>query len=274
MRKNHTLELLRLRQIAVGGWLQLCSPQAARLLAAQGCLDWLIIDLEHTPLDRSTAAAMYTAIADVSQGRCTPIARLAGGSMQEIKYALDGGAQGILVPMVNTAQQATEIVRYARYPPVGDRGAGGLDPHLGFGAPRSQYLQQANSHILVGVQIETHQAVENIAAIAAVPGLDMAFIGPFDLHISLGLPGAFWSEQPAFQQAVTQVLAACQVRNLPAGILCADAAGAKLCQSLGFTFLGLGTDAIYLLNAYGEQYGLLHNLPVPAEGWSNHIRPD
>jgi len=274
MRTNHTLELLRANQMALGGWLQLCSLPAARLLAAQGCLDWLMVDLEHTPLDRSTAWGMYTAIADVSRGRCTPIARLAGGSMQEIKQALDGGAQGILVPLVNTPEQAASVVRWGRYPPLGERGAGGLDPHLGFGAGRAEYLSQANDQILIAVQIETSQAVENIAAIAATPGLDMLFIGPFDLHLSLGLPGAFWSEQPSFLHAVERVLAACQEHHIPAGILCADAPGAQACHAQGFTFLGLGTDAIYLLKAYGEQFGQAHHLPEPPEGWSNHVRMD
>ena len=274
MRLNHTLNLLRSSQMALGGWLQLCSIPAARMLAAQGSLDWLMVDLEHTPLDRSTAWGMYTAIADVSQGRCTPIARLAGGSMEEIKQALDGGAQGILVPLVNTPEQAASVVRWGRYPPLGERGAGGLDPHLGFGASRADYLAQANEQIMIAVQIETSQAVENFAAIAAIPGLDMAFIGPFDLHISLGLPGAFWSEHPAFLSAVERVLAACREHRLPAGILCADASGALARREQGFTFIGLATDAIYLLNAYGEQVSQARSLPEPQGGWSNCVRLD
>lgn len=151
MRTNHTLNLLRSKKMAVGTWLQLGSYQIARILAAQGCLDWLVVDLEHTPLDILAAHQMYTAISDISQGRCTPLARLVSGSLEQIKYALDGGAQGIVVPMVNTAQEAEKIVKFARYPPLGERGAGGLTPHLGFGTNRSDYILHANDQILIGV---------------------------------------------------------------------------------------------------------------------------
>lgn len=274
MRNNYTLERLRSQQMAAGTWLQMCSVQAARLLAAQGACDWLMIDLEHTPLDRPTANQMYASIADVSHGRCTPIARLAGGTMEEIKHALDGGAQGVLVPMVNTAEQAASVVRFARYPPQGERGAGGLTPHLGFGAKRGEYLAQANEQILVGVQIETRQAVENVGEIAATPGLDLLFIGPFDLHISLGLPGNFWSQAPAFQHAVRDVLEVCQRRGLACGILCGNASEAKARWQEGFSFVGIATDAIFLLDTVGKTFGELHNEPEPPEGWANRVRID
>ena len=272
MRSNHTLSLLRSNKMAVGTWLQLGSYQVARILAAQGCLDWMVLDLEHTPINPTTAHTIYAAIADISQGRCTPLARLVNGSMDQVKLALDAGTQGIIVPMVNTPQQAQDIVRYARYPPLGERGAGGLTPHLSFGVNRSEYIQHANEEILVSVQIESTQAVDNIAEIAAVPGLDMVFIGPYDLHISLGLVGSFWSPEPAFQTAVAKVLATCQARSLPVGILCADAEQAQKRYNDGFTFLGMGTDVLYLLKAYGSEAGKLREEPEPAEGWVNLVQ--
>jgi 2-keto-3-deoxy-L-rhamnonate aldolase RhmA len=272
MRNNQTLSLLRANQIAVGTWLQLGSFQVARILAAQGCLDWLVVDLEHTPLDPTSAHQMYAAIADISQGRCTPMARLVSGSMEQIKLALDAGAQGIIVPMVNTARQAQDIVRFAYYPPEGERGAGGLTPHLGFGTNRSEYIRHANDQLLVGVQIESVEAVRNIAEIASVPGLDLIFIGPYDLHISLGLPGAFWSQAPVFVEAVRKVISTCQAKSLPLGILCGNAEQVKQRQADGFTFLGMGTDVLYLLDTYGKEYGELQGLAESPEGWANFIQ--
>jgi len=272
MRSNHTLSLLRANKTAVGTWLQLGSFQVARILAAQGCLDWLVVDLEHTPIDPVEAHTIFTTVADISQGGCTPLARLVSGSIEQVKTALDSGAQGIIVPMVNTSQQARDIVRYARYPPVGERGAGGLTPHLGYGVNRSEYLREANGETLVSVQIESTQAVQNIETIAAVPGLDMIFIGPYDLHISLGLPGAFWSQEVSFLEAVKKVTRVCQEHSLPLGILCADAAQARLRVEDGFTFLGMGTDVLYLLNTYGKEYGRLTGISEPDEGWANRVQ--
>ena len=272
MRTNHTLSLLRSNEMAVGTWLQLGSFQIARILAAQGCLDWLVLDLEHTPIDPINAHTMYAAIADISQGRCTPLARLVSGSIEQIKLALDSGAQGIIVPMVNTARQAQEIVRYARFPPAGERGAGGLTPHLGYGVNRSEYIRHANTEILVSVQIESAEAVDNIAEIVSIPGLDMIFIGPYDLHISLGLPGAIWSQAPAFQKAIKKVMTTCHKQSLPLGILCADAEQAKQRFADGFTFLSMGTDVLYLLNIYGKEYGKLRNISEPADGWANLVQ--
>src|SRR5215467_13652909 len=131
MRTNTTLSLLREGRVALGTWLQLHSYQASRMLAAQGFFEWLLVDFEHTPVDRSTAAAILGAISDVSGGRVTPLARVSVGSVDQIKHALDAGAQGIIVPMVKVADEVQTAVRFARFPPEGERGAGGLSPQLG-----------------------------------------------------------------------------------------------------------------------------------------------
>src|SRR5213078_1999252 len=103
MRKNTTLSLLRDGKVALGTWLQLHSYQASRLLAAQGFFEWMLVDFEHTPVDRGAAAQILSTIADVSGGRVTPLARVASDYADEIKHALDAGAQGIIVPMINDA---------------------------------------------------------------------------------------------------------------------------------------------------------------------------
>src|SRR5689334_21397618 len=103
------------------------------MIAAQGLFDWLLVDMEHVPVDLSTVSMIFAGIADISGGECTPLARVAHGTMYHIKQALDAGAQGIVVPMVNTAEEAAAVVRFARYPPLGERGGGGMVPHYNFG---------------------------------------------------------------------------------------------------------------------------------------------
>src|SRR5271170_4596633 len=201
MRPNRTLALLRDGRPALGAWLQLGSAPAARLLAAQGLLDWLLVDFEHAPVDPATAQATLGSIADVSGGRVTPLARVAAGTMACVKHALDAGAQGIVVPMVHGPDEVREAARWARFPPEGERGAGALLAHLGLGVSRPEYLSRANAEVLVGVQIETREAVERVDEILAVPGVGLCFVGPNDLHLALGCPPSFWSDEPAFVHA-------------------------------------------------------------------------
>jgi 4-hydroxy-2-oxoheptanedioate aldolase len=268
MRSNHTLARLRAGQPALGMWLQLGSVNAARMLAAQGLYDWLLVDLEHSPVEIETAARMLTAIADVSGGRVTPLCRVIAGTMHHIKQALDAGAQGVLVPMVSTAQEARDVVRFSRFPPEGERGGGGLAPHLSYATNRAEYSAQANREVLVGIQIETREAIDNLDSILDVPGLDLIFIGPNDLHMSYGLPPRYWSDEPAFLNAVERVRAGCQARGLPLGILTGDGAAGKARRADGFTFIGLGTDANTLLRGAGLHFGAMTDTPEPAGGWA------
>lgn len=261
MRPNHTLAHLRQGKPTIGLWLQTHSFHTARIIAAQGLLEWLLVDMEHTPVDLSTASTIFAAIADVSSGGCTPIARVAHNTMDQVKQALDAGAQGIVVPMINTAADAADVVRFARYPPLGERGAGGLVPHFGFGTnSHIEYVQNANREIMVSIQIETQTAVENIDAILDTAGIDMVFIGPFDLHISLGLPPGLWSDLPTFQSAVKRVIAACQRRGMPYGTITPNADGVKARLADGFTFLGMGSDITHLLGAINNQYQQIRDL--------------
>lgn len=258
MRENHALKQLHQGNPTVGLWLHSHSFHIARIVAAQGLFDWLLLDMEHTPVDLSTLSMTLAAIADVSGGSCTPLVRVPHGTMYHIKQALDSGAQGIIVPMINTAEEAADVVQYARYPPEGIRGAGGVIPHYGFGTnSHLEYVQNANREIMVAVQIETREAVENIDAIVATPGIDLIFIGPFDLHISLGLTPGLWSKQAEFLAAIDKVVAACRCQGIPYGTLTPNAEGAKARRAEGFTLLGLGSDINHLLNALHAQRGQL-----------------
>ncbi|HVU13211.1 MAG TPA: aldolase/citrate lyase family protein [Phototrophicaceae bacterium] len=254
MRENHALAQLRQGKPSIGLWLQSGSVNIARIIAAQGWFDWLLVDMEHSPVDLSTTALMLGAIADISAGQCTPLARVPHRTMYHIKQALDAGAQGIIVPMVSTAEEAAEVVRFARYPPEGERGAGGVLARYSFGTTsQPEYLANANREIMVGIQIETRAGVENIETILAVPGLDLIFIGPNDLHLSLGLVPSLWSEQPAFLAAVDQVAKACRVSGKPLGTLARNAEGVNARLASGFTMMGMSSDLENLLRGLDEQ---------------------
>lgn len=272
MRENATLRRLKQGKPAIGTWLQLHSVHASRLLAAQGCFNWMLVDFEHTPVDYTTASVIFAAISDISTGAITPMARVAVGSAEQIKQALDCGAQGVIAPMINTGEEAEAAVRYSRFPPQGQRGAGGLAPHLGFGVSRPDFLLDANRQIMVGIQIETRQGVANIEEITRVEGVDLIFIGPNDLHLDLGLPAKFWSDQEEFLDAIERITRACKKVGMPYGTLCRDVPAVKNRISDGFTFLGLGSDAHFMLTFAGEQYGELNNIPEPPETWCNMVR--
>jgi 4-hydroxy-2-oxoheptanedioate aldolase len=274
MRPNHTLVLLRAGKPALGIWFASGQPLVARLLAYQGLMDWLMIDGEHTPVDAQTAALCAGFITDTSRGTCTPLMRVAAGSVDQIKRALDGGAQGVLVPLVNTPEQAAEVVAHAKYPPHGARGNGGLLPHVGYATDRLTYTERAHHETMVAIQIETREAVDNIDAILSVPGIDCAFIGPNDLHISYGLPPGYWTPDGPFRAAVSSVLNACARHNVIPGILAANPAQARARIADGFTFVGMGSDVSLMLNAVGAGYGLITGAGEPAGGWGGHYRPD
>ena len=253
MRKNHALAQIRAGEQSMGLWLHNGSPYVTRAIAAQGLFDWMLVDLEHSPTDRAAAAQMFGTIADISGGNCTPLARVTQGTLENIKQALDSGAQGVIVPMVSTAQDAADAVRFSRYPPQGERGAGGM-PQLSFGTTSLvEYIQEANREILVGVQIETQEAIENIEAIAAIPGIDLLFVGPTDLHLSLGLAPAMWSSQPAFTEAMQRVVNACHVNNVGCGTIAYDVESARARLAEGFSFLSFGIDITQLTAALHEK---------------------
>lgn len=272
MRSNKTLELIRQGKLALGTWIEMHDIYATRLLAAQGCFQWMLIDAEHSPVDSRTVAILCAMMVDISQGAITPLVRVTAGTIDKIKQALDSGAQGIIAPMINTAAEAKDVVKFAKYPPDGERGIGGLFPHLSYGVRRPEYLKNANKETLVGIQIETKESVENIEEILGVKGIDLVFIGPNDLHQSLGLKAQFWSDEPLFQENVQKVIKACKARNIPYGTLCPDAAQAKSRQAEGFIFIGLGSDTSFLLAGAGKQYGDFYNVPEPAETWKGVIK--
>ena len=184
MRTNTLKTRLANGEACRGIWLSLPSVPNARLLARLPC-DWLAVDAEHSPLDVPTLTGIIAAIADA--GGPAPLVRLAAGDVENVKRALDAGAWGIIAPMIDTRMEAEQVVAAARFPPQGSRSFGSLWAVLAWATDSPTYIRDVNAQILVGVQIETVAALKNLDAIMGTPGVDLAFVGPVDLSISMGL---------------------------------------------------------------------------------------
>lgn len=220
----------------IGFWLSIGDSTTAEICASAG-FDWVLIDAEHTPQTPHSILAQLRAIG------CHPdthaIARVPSADQAVIKQYLDLGVQSILVPMVESPEQAKSIVDACRYPPLGTRGVGGARAALWGG--RQDYLKVANDEVAVIVQVETGLALDNIEAIAAVDGVDGVFIGPADLAASLGHLG-----QPGHQEvqtAITDAIARIRATGKAPGILSRDKTLCRRYLSLGALIVGVGLDA-------------------------------
>ena len=238
MMNHEFVQKLRAGERLIGTMVTLDSAVVSELLAAAG-FDWLFVDAEHSPLSAA-------GIQRVLQGAGTAVpclVRLAASEPVAIKKALDAGAAGIIAPMVNTAAQAAEVVRHAKYAPLGTRGVG-LGRALGYGMDFSGYLARANEDTAVVVQVEHVEAVENIEAIVQVAGVDALFIGPYDLSASLGRIGEV--EHPLVARAIDKVTAVCQEARMPLGIFGMTADGVRPYIARGFSLIVAGADMALL----------------------------
>ena len=234
---------LRAPGVQLGLWLGLASPYTAELCAGAG-FDWLLIDGEHAPNDIASTLAQLQAVAPYASH---PIVRPPIGETWIIKQLLDIGAQTLLVPMVETAEQAAAIVAATRYPPHGVRGVGSALARASRFNRDRDYLQHASEQICVLVQIESRAGLDNIDAIARTPGVDGVFIGPSDLAASLGHLGN--SAAPDVQLRVAEAIGAVRNAGKPAGTLMADPAAARRAIDLGARFVAVGTDVGLLAQA-------------------------
>jgi 2-keto-3-deoxy-L-rhamnonate aldolase RhmA/NAD(P)-dependent dehydrogenase (short-subunit alcohol dehydrogenase family) len=228
---NTVLETLRRGGSASGLWLVTGSPAIAEL-AGEARPDALIFDLQHGLWEHG---ALHAAIG-ITAGNATPLVRVAENSPIAIGSALDAGALGVIVPLVETAAQAEAAVAAARFPPAGMRSGGGVRPLRDF----KTYVAAARDDTLVAVMIETKRGVENAAAIACTHGVDMVFIGTGDLALSLGIFPEFG---PAHEAAVLAVRDACRDAGIAAGIFCTDPAFAAERRRQGFAFCTIAVDS-------------------------------
>jgi 4-hydroxy-2-oxoheptanedioate aldolase len=239
MRTNPVKRKLANGEACRGVWLGIPSPFSARLLARLP-IDWLLIDAEHAPVDAPTLAQMVAAIAET--GGPAPFVRVAQASVENIKRALDSGAYGVIAPMINTREEAEQVTAWSKFPPEGQRSFGSAYAGLSFDISMGEYLRTANEQVVLGIQIESQAALGNLDEIFSVEGIDLAFVGPIDLSISLGLDPLPENPHPVFQQALTKIIDAAKRHHLPLGIYCSNgkAAAARIAQ--GFQFVNITSD--------------------------------
>jgi 4-hydroxy-2-oxoheptanedioate aldolase len=247
---NRFKQALNNKQPQIGLWMDLADGYSAEILGGIG-YDWLLIDGEHGPNDlRSVLSQLQgigSAAADFPQRASHAIARLPVGDTTLIKQFLDIGAQTLLIPMVDTPAQAAQLVRAMRYPPQGVRGMGSAVARSSRWQGYGDYISQANEQVCLLVQVETVEALKNLDAIAATPGVDGVFIGPFDLSVSMGYPGN--AEHPAVQAAMQDAVARILKAGKAPGILAMTEAQARKWLAAGALFVAVGADTVLLTSA-------------------------
>lgn len=240
--------------LSLGSWCQVGHPANAEILAKAG-FEWLAADCEHGEFEDGDLGNFCRT---VRQFDCTALVRVKENATMPIRRALDLGADGVIVPLVNTADDAKKAVAAAKYPPVGIRG---FAFHRGnsWGVDFDEYVKGANNSIVVIVMIESKEAVDNIDSILAVDGVDGVFIGPYDMSGSYGIIGK--TGAPEIKDACRKVSEACKKADKSAGmhIVLPTAEAVKNAVDNGFTFLGLGMDTVFLTNGAKQALEMIKN---------------
>jgi 4-hydroxy-2-oxoheptanedioate aldolase len=243
MRENKVKRALREGAVTVGSWVTMEGTLGAELMANAG-FDWLLIDMEHGPLSMTAA---QSSIAAIRTTETVPLVRPAWNESALIQTALDIGAYGLIVPMVNTRAEAEQVVRDTRYPPLGERSRGGVRSRLAFKTDATTYGLRANDEILLLLQIETAEALANAGEMLALDGVDGIFLGPNDMASSLGCWPPVWVDQPpALAEAIARIPAIADEYGKVAGILTPNATVANHCIALGYEFVGVASDVAFL----------------------------
>ncbi len=238
------------KETLIGTLISLPSTEVVELLSLTG-FDWLFIDAEHGAFGPAEIVTLLQAAHD-----CPCIVRIPGPDEAWIKKVLDAGATGIIVPQINSTEQARAVVRYAKYPPAGKRGVGLGRAHQ-YGREFSSYLQNANEETVIVLQAENQQALDNINDISKVEGLDAILIGPYDLSASLGHMGEVG--HPVVQNAIQQISNACTANNTRLGIFGVCAEDVAPYKQLGFTLLTVGVDTLFLESSAKSALTMLRN---------------
>lgn len=227
----------------IGLWSMLNSSLVTEMLAFTSKLDWFVIDMEHT---HTSPADVLVQLQSSQRGHAEPMVRVPWNEPVIVKRVLDLGAQSILFPYVQTAEEASAAVAATRYPPDGVRGAVSLQRMNGFGAQNPHYYREAAGQICVVVQIETIEGLRNIPQIGAVEGVDALFIGPSDLAASLGHVGN--PGHPEVRAAIEEGFALIRETGKPGGFLSANPDDVKWVLEMGATFVAVGSDVALLSN--------------------------
>jgi len=255
MRENHVKTRTLEGGVSIGTFVFEFNTTGVGRLASQAGAEFTVFDMEHTGWSLETIRML---IATSRSTEMIPMVRVPATDYHFIARVLDMGAMGIMAPMVESAQQAEQMVQSAKYPPVGRRGAAFGVSHDDYsGGDIVEKIESANRESLLIAQIETERGVEQADAIAAIPGIDVLWIGHFDLTNSLGIPGQF--EHPRFLGALDQVLAACRKHGKVPGFMAGDVATGKKLLDQGFRILAYGGDLWLYQAAVREGVSELQN---------------
>ena len=235
MRPNTALRAWREGRSTVGAWLAINSSYSAEVMAHVG-FDWLCLDMQHGVVDNNDIVPMMQGISTTDT---IPFVRVNWNDPAAIMNALDAGAYGIVIPLVNSGEEAARAVAACRYPPDGMRSAGPARGRLYGGA---DYLERANEEIACIVMIETAEALERLDEILSTPGVDAAYIGPADLAFGLGLPPYGDNPDPTHAAAVERILEACKDNGVAAGIHTGSVEYTKKYIAMGFQMVTLGSE--------------------------------
>ena len=263
---NPFKQALKEGRMQIGLWCGLADAYAIEAIAGTG-FDWLLIDGEHAPNDLRTVLSQLQAVAPYPTH---PIVRPVIGDVALIKQLLDVGAQTLLIPVVESAEQAATLVAATRYPPRGIRGVGSALARSSRWNQIGDYLHTADEQMCVLLQVETLKGVENLAAIAATEGVDGVFFGPADLSASMGLIGQ--PGHPDVQRAILDGIAAVLAAGKAPGVLAADPKLAQLYLDAGALFVAVGVDTSLLTRACRELAAAFknplaaHAMPDPSRG--------
>jgi 2-keto-3-deoxy-L-rhamnonate aldolase RhmA len=238
MKVNRVKSAIQSGGVSIGTFVFEFSTTGIARLASEAGAEFTVFDMEHTGWSLETIRML---IATSRSTEMVPLVRVPASDYDFMARVLDVGAMGIMVPMVESVEQAESMVQSAKYPPVGRRGAAFGVSHDDYsGGDIVEKIQSANRETLLIAQIETARGVEQARAIAAVPGIDVLWIGHFDLTNFLGIPGQF--DHPRFLEAVDEVLAACREHGKVAGFMAGDVATGKGLLDQGFRILAYGGD--------------------------------
>lgn len=255
MRPNKVKRALMNGEVQIGTWINvLRTPQIAQMVATAG-FDFMYIDMEHSILSIETVGDLcYSALA----AGLVPIVRPSGKEPHLLSRPLDGGAMGLLIPHMDTREEAEAVIKAVRYPPLGERGMNLMGVHTGFGkADGDAYVKSTHAETLLLVQIESDRGIGNLDEILSLDGIDGAVIGRADLSTDLGLPGQ--TNHPEVVRRVEMMIAACRRHGKIPGLLVQDIASAKEWIAKGILLVPYANEVSLLVNAGARAVGEIRN---------------
>lgn len=244
---NKVKQKLKKRHYTIGSWVQLPEPGIVEIMAKSG-FEWLVVDMEHGSISIESLPDLFRAIEGAGS---LPLVRVPENNETIIKRVLDAGAKGIIVPMINSKENALKAMRASKYPPEGIRGVGFSRANL-YGAEFDRYLEEINKELVIIFQIEHIDGVKNIDEILEVDGVDAIMIGPYDLSGSMNLTGQF--KHPEFQKTVRKVLKCAKKHNIAIGthVVLPDFEELERRIEEGYSFIAYSLDTVFLTNICRE----------------------